>query len=408
MAGAKHDTMPLATGTGLRARRSSLEFSFTSEQREVREQVLRFARKEIAPRVRDHDLRGEFDFQSWRRLGEMGILGLHLPLEYGGGGQSVLACVAVGEALGEAGVDGGLALSYGAHSFLCADTILVHGTGAQRHRWLPGLATGERIGCMALTEPAAGSDVASLATRAERSGGGYVLNGRKMFITNGGIADVAVVYAKTDPAAGHGGISAFVVEKGAKGFSASRNLHKLGMRSSVTSELAFEDCFVPEDQRLGEEGAGFLMALQTVEWDRSTLLAPFLGSLQFLIDRSCAYAKERVQFGRPIASFQAVKRKIADMKIVLEAARALVYRVGWCKDQGRPLNALEAACAKLFVGEASLGPTNDAVVLHGGYGYCHEYDVERVFRDARLGAIGGGTSDIQKLVISRLMETLEI
>jgi len=384
-----------------------VDFAFTPEQMALREQVLRFARKEIAPRVRDHDLRGEFDLVSWNRLGEMGILGLHLPLEYGGGGAGVLSCVAVGEALGEAGVDGGLALSYGAHSFLCAETIQSHGTDAQRRRWLPRLASGESVGCMALTEPGAGSDVASLATRAERSGPGYLLNGRKMFITNGGIADVAVVFAKTDPSAGHAGISAFVVERGTEGFSASRNLHKLGMRSSVTSELVFADCLVPEENRLGDEGAGFGMAIESVEWDRSALLAPFLGQVQFLIDRCCEYSRERTQFGRPIASFQAVKHKIADLKILLEAARTLVYRVAWCKDQGRPLNPLEAACAKLFVGDASLGPTNDAVVLHGGYGYCHEYDVERVFRDARLAAIGGGTSDIQKLVISRLMAAME-
>ncbi len=389
---------------GGRAEVPALEFSFTPEQRALREQVLRFARQEIAPRVREHDLRGEFDLQSWRRLGEMGVLGLNLPEAYGGGGEGALTCVAVGEALGEAGVDGGLAMSYGAHSFLCADTILVHGTEAQRRRWLPRLATGESIGCMALTEPGAGSDVAALSTRATRAEGGYRLDGRKMFITNGGIADVAVVYARTDPGPGHAGISAFVVEKGAPGFSAGRTLDKLGMRSSVTSELVLEDCFVPWENRLGEEGAGFLMAMQTVEWDRSALLAPFLGQMQFLVDRCCAYAKERVQFGRPIASFQAVKHKIADLEILLQAARGLVYRVAWCKDQGRPLNPLEAACAKLFVGDASLGPTSDAVVLHGGYGYCHEYDVERVFRDARLGAIGGGTSDIQKLVISRLLD----
>ena len=384
-----------------------MEFAFAPEQLELREQVLRFARREIAPRVREHDLRGEFDRQSWRRLGEMGVLGLHLPPEYGGGGASVLSCVAVGEALGEAGVDGGLALSYGAHSFLCADAIAAHGTEAQRRRFLPRLATGEWVGCMALTEPGAGSDVASIATRAERSGSGYLLNGRKLFITNGGIADLAVVYAKTDPSAGHAGLSAFVVERGREGFTAGRDLHKLGMRSSVTSELAFEDCLVPAENRLGEEGEGFGMAMETVEWDRSTLLAPLLGQLQFLVDRCCGYASERVQFGRPIASFQAVKHKIADLKILLEAARSLVYRVAWCKDQGRPVNPLEAACAKLFLADASLGPTSDALVLHGGYGYCHEYEVERVFRDARLAAIGGGTSDIQKLVLSRLLAATE-
>lgn len=379
-----------------------MEFSFTPEQRALREQVLRFARKEIAPRVREHDLAGELDLRAWRGLGELGVLGLHLPPEYGGAGASVLTCVVVGEALGEAGVDGGLALAYGAHAFLCADTILAHGTPDQRRRWLPSLATGERIGCMALTEPGAGSDVASLATRATRVEGGYVLDGRKMFITNGRIADVAVVFARTGP--GHGGLSAFVVERGARGFSASRDLHKLGMRSSVTSELVLDACFVPEDRRLGDEGEGFAMAMQAVEWDRSTLLAPLLGQLQYLVDRSCAYARGRVQFGHPIARYEAVKHRIADMKIVLEAARTLVYRVAWCKDQGSPVNPLEAACAKLFLGDASLGPTNDALLVHGGYGYCHEYDVERVFRDARLAAIGGGTSDIQKLVISRLMD----
>ena len=382
-----------------------MEFSFTPEQLDLRAQVLRFARKEIAPRVREHDLRGEFDLASWRRLGEMGILGLHLPAAYGGSGQGVLTCVAVGEALGEAGVDGGLCLSWGAHSFLCADTILAHGNEEQRQRWLPGLAAGERIGCMALTEPGAGSDVAALSARAERRGGGYVLQGRKMFITNGGIADVAVVYARTDP--GRAGISAFVVERGTPGFSAGRSLEKLGMRSSVTSELVLDGCFVPGENLLGQEGAGFQMAMQTVEWDRSALLAPFLGQMQLLLDRCCAYARERVQFGRPIAEFQAVKHRIADIKIALEAARTLVYRVAWSKDQGRSQNPLEAACAKLFVGDASLGPTNDALLIHGGYGYCHEYDVERVFRDARLGAIGGGTSDIQKLVISRFLDAGE-
>ncbi len=379
-----------------------MEFSVTPEQRALREQVLRVARREIAPRVRAHDLAAEFDRAAWGCLGEMGVLGLHLPPEHGGSGASVLTCSLVGEALGEAGVDGGLCLAYGAHSFLCADTILVHGTEAQRRRWLPGLASGERIGCLGLTEPGAGSDVASLSTRAVRRDGGWVLDGRKIFLTNGGIADLAVIIARTGP--GPAGLTAFVVERGTPGFSAGRDLHKLGMRSSVTSELLLDGCFVPDEQRLGEEGAGLGVALQAVEWDRSTLLAPFLGQVQFLIDRCCAFARDRVQFGRPIARFQAVRHKLADLAILLEAARGLVYRVAWCKDQGRTMNALEAASAKLFVGDASLRPTADAVVLHGGYGYCHEYDVERVFRDARLAAIGGGTSDIQKLILSRLLD----
>jgi alkylation response protein AidB-like acyl-CoA dehydrogenase len=381
-----------------------MEFSLTGDQVQLKEQVLRFARQEIVPRVREHDLASEFDFESWRKLGDQGVLGLHLPEEFGGSGADVMTCVIVGEALGQAGVDGGLTLAYGAHSFLCADAILTQAIDAVKARCLPRLATGEWIGCMGLTEPGAGSDAAAIRTRADRVDGGWVLNGTKMFITNGGIADVAVVFAKTDPDAGHAGISAFVVFKGDKGFSAGRSLHKMGVRTSVTSELVFEDCFVPEEHLLGFEGAGFFLALQSVEWDRSTLLAPFLGATEFLIERCCRYAKEREQFGRPIASFEAVRHRIADLKIFVEAARSLVYRVAWCKDQGRPMNHLEASVAKLFIGDWSLGPCNDAVVLHGGYGYCHEYDVERVFRDSRLAPIGGGTSDIQKMIISKLMD----
>jgi butyryl-CoA dehydrogenase len=380
-----------------------MDFALTDEQRMFKEQVLKFARREIAPRAQEHDLKGEFDFESWKRLGEFGILGLHFPEELGGGGADVLTTVLASEALGEAGVDGGLTLSYGAHTFLAADTIFRHGTDAQRKKYLPSLVTGEKIGCMGLTEPGAGSDVASLRTRAERKGDTWVLNGAKMFITNGAIADVAVIYAKTDPAAGHAGISAFIVEKGTPGFSVSRNLIKMGVRASPTSELAFVDCVIPAENLLGQEGCGFLMAMQTVEWDRSALIAPFLGAISFLIQRSTRYAQQREQFGRPIAYFQAVKHKLADMKIFLEAARSLVYRIAWCKDQGRPLNHLEAAIAKLFVGDWSLGPINDAMLIHGGYGYCHEYDVERVFRDSRLAPIGGGTSDVQKVLISRLM-----
>jgi len=380
-----------------------MDFALTDEQIMFKEQVLKFARREIVDRVRDHDLQSRFDFQSWKRLGEFGILGLHFPEELGGGGADVMTSVLAAEALGEAGVDGGLTLSYGAHTYLCADTIFSHGTETQKLKYIPKLASGEWIGCMGLTEPDAGSDVASLRTKAEKDGDRWILNGSKIFITNGAIADVAVIYAKTDPSAGHAGISAFIVDRGTPGFSVSRSLHKMGVRTSPTSELVFQDCEIPAENLLGYEGNGFIMAMQTVEWDRSTLLAPFLGSISFLIERCCRYALHRHQFGRPIADFQAVKHKIAELKIFLEAARSLVYRIAWCKDRGRPLNHLEAAIAKLFIGDWSLGPINDAMILHGGYGYCHEYDVERVFRDSRLAPIGGGTSDIQKVIISRLM-----
>ena len=380
-----------------------MEFSFTEEQLMFKEQVIRFARNEIAPRCQEHDLQGEFDFQSFRKLGDFGILGLHFPGELGGSDADVVTTVLAGEALGEAGVDGGLTLAYGAHTFLCADTIFTHGSEAQKRKYVPKLASGEWIGCMGLTEPNAGSDVASISTRAERKGDRYVLNGNKMFITNGPIADVAVIYAKTGKDLKHAGVSAFVVDKGTPGFSAGKNLIKMGVRSSHTSELVFEDCEIPAENLIGQEGAGFLMAMQTVEWDRSALLSPFIGGMTYVLEKCLKYSRERYQFGRPIGQFQAIKHKLADIKIFLEAARSLCYRIAWCKDQGRPLNFLEAAVAKLFVGDWSLGPANDAMVLHGGYGYCHEYEVERYFRDSRLAPIGGGTSEIQKRVIAKLL-----
>ncbi len=380
-----------------------MDFALTKEQLIFKEQILKFAKKEIVPRVQEYDLNAEFDMESWKKLGEFGILGLHFPVELGGGGADVVTSVIAAEALGEAGVDGGLTLSFGAHTYLCTDTIFTHGNDEQKKKYIPKLATGEWIGCMGLTEPGAGSDAASLLTRAEKKGDTWVLNGSKMFITNGSIADVSVIYARTSDDPGPQSISAFIVEKDTPGFSVSRNLHKMGCRTSPTSELAFEDCVIPAGNLLGVEGGGYMMYIQTVEWDRSTLLAPFIGCASFLIERCARYAQEREQFGRPIASFQAVRHKLADMKIFLEVARSLVYRIAWCKDQGRPLNHLEAAVAKLFVGDWSLKSVNDAVTLHGGYGYCHEYDMERVFRDSRLAPIGGGTSEIQRLLISRLM-----
>ena len=380
-----------------------MDFAFTREQLLFKKEVVNFARKEIVPRVQEHDLKGEFDYESFRKMGDFGILGLHFPEALGGGGADVVTTVLAGEALGEAGVDGGLTLAYGAHSFLCADTIYRHSTEAQQKKYIPKLASGEWIGCMGVSEPDAGSDVASLRTTAEKRGDTYVLNGVKMWITNGPIADVAVIYAKTQPELQHAGISAFIVEKGTPGFTAGPPLIKMGVRTSHTSELVFNNCEIPAENLLGNEGEGFLMAMQTVEWDRSALLAPFVGSATYLLKKCAQYAKGRVQFGRPIAQFQAIKHKLADIRIFGEAARALVYRIAWCKDQGRPLNHLEAAVAKLFVGDWSLGPTNDAVVLHGGYGYTHEFDVERIFRDSRLAPIGGGTSEIQKMIISKLM-----
>ncbi len=378
-----------------------MDFRFTDEQRAFQEQVLKFSQKELAPLAEEADWKGEFCWEAWRKMGAFGLLGLTYPEQYGGSGADVVTACLAGEAVAHGGAEGGLCLAWGAHTYLCGDTILVHGNEEQKRKYVPKLASGEWVGAMGLTEPGAGSDAASIRTTATRKGDYYLLNGTKMFITNGPIADVLVIIAVTDKEKKGAGISAFIVEKGYPGFSVGRELKKMGVKASTTGELIFEDCPVPAANILRKEGEGFIIALGTVEWDRSTLMAPFLGGLEYALEASVKYAKQRVQFGRPIASFQAIQHKLADMKVILEATRLLIYRVAWLKDQGKFLNPVEAAEAKLFVGEFGMKLASDAVQIHGGYGLMHEYPVERIFRDAKLGAIGGGTSEIMRLIISR-------
>ncbi|MBI5968137.1 MAG: acyl-CoA dehydrogenase family protein [Deltaproteobacteria bacterium] len=378
-----------------------MDFSFTDEQKAFREQVLKFSQKELAPLAEEADWKGEFCWEAWKKIGAFGLLGLTYPEEYGGSSSDVVTACLAGEAVAYGGAEGGLCLAWGAHTYLCGDTILVHGTEEQKGKYLPKLSSGEWVGAMGLTEPGAGSDAASIRTTAVRKGDYYLLNGTKMFITNGPIADVLVIIAVTDKEKKTAGISAFIVEKGSPGFSVGRELKKMGVKASTTGELIFEDCVVPAENILRKEGDGFFIALGTVEWDRSTLMAPFLGGLEYALDACVKYAKERVQFGRPIASFQAIQHKLADMKVIIEAMRLLIFRVAWLKDQGKFMNPVEAAEAKLFVGEFGMKAASDAVQIHGGYGLMHEYPVERIFRDAKLGAIGGGTSEIMRLIISR-------
>jgi len=378
-----------------------MDFRFTDEQKAFRDQVIKFSQKELAPLAEEADWKGEFCWEAWKKMGAFGLLGLTYPEEYGGGSSDVVTACLAGEALAYGGAEGGLCLAWGAHTYLCGDTILVHGTEEQKRKYLPKLASGEWVGAMGLTEPGAGSDAASIRTTGVKKGDYYLLNGTKMFITNGPIADVLVIIAVTQKEKKTAGISAFIVEKGFPGFSVGRELKKMGVKASTTGELIFEDCPVPAENILGKEGDGFFIALGTVEWDRSTLMAPFLGGLEYALDACVKYAKERVQFGRPIASFQAIQHKLADMKVIIEATRLLIFRVAWLKDQGKFLNPMEAAEAKLFVGEFGMKAASDAVQIHGGYGLMHEYPVERIFRDAKLGAIGGGTSEIMRLVISR-------
>jgi alkylation response protein AidB-like acyl-CoA dehydrogenase len=380
-----------------------MEFGFTEEQLLFRDTIYKYAKNEIVPLCEEADLKSEFSFEIWKKLGQMGLLGLPFPEEYGGQGADVVTCCLAGEALGHAGVDSGHMLALGAHTYLCTDTLFKHGNEEQRKKYVPKLASGEWIGCMGLTEPGAGSDAASLQTTAVKKGDRWVLNGSKTFITNAPVANVCVVYATVDKSKKHAGISAFIVEKDFKGFSTGKPFHKMGVRASTTSEVFFEDCEVPEENVLGNIGEGFMYAHQTLEWDRSALLAPFIGGMQFMIEQCAKYASERVQFDKPIKSYQAIQHKLADMKVVLEAARLAVYRVASLKDAGYPINHLQASIAKAFVGDWGFKVASEAVQIFGGYGYIHEYPVERMLRDAKLAQIGGGTSEIQRLIISRLL-----
>ncbi len=380
-----------------------MEFSFSEEQLLFRDTIYKYAKNEIVPLCEEADLKSEFSFEIWQKLARMGLLGLPFPEEYNGQGADVVTCCLASEALGHAGVDSGHLLALGAHTYLCTDTLFKHGNEHQRKKYVPKLANGEWIGCMGLTEPGAGSDAAALQTTAVKKGDRWILNGSKTFITNAPVADVCVVYATVDKSKKHAGITAFIVEKNFKGFSTGKPFHKLGVRASTTSEIFLEDCEIPEDNVLGNIGEGFMYAHQTLEWDRSALLAPFVGAMQFMIEQCARYATERVQFDKPIKSFQAIQHKLADMKMVMEAARLAVYRVASLKDAGYPINHLQASIAKAFVGDWGFKVASDAVQIFGGYGYIHDYPVERMIRDAKLAQIGGGTSEIQRLIISRLL-----
>lgn len=380
-----------------------MEFGFTEEQLMFKESVYRFAKKEITPLVEEADLKSEFSMEVWRKLGDMGLLGLPFPEDLGGSGANVVTCCIAAEALGHAGVDQGHLLALGAHTYLCADTLYKHGNEEQRKKYIPKLASGEWIGCMGLTEPGAGSDAASVQTTAVKKGGTWILNGSKTFITNAPVADVCIVYATVDKSLKHAGISAFIVEKDSPGYGTGEPFHKMGVRASTTSEVFMDNCEVPEENLLGEVGKGFEYTHETLSWDRSALLAPFVGGMQFAIEECTRYSQEREQFGRPINAFQAIQQKLADLKVVQEASRMVVYRVAHDKDSGKPLNHMHTSVAKAFVGDWGLKAASEAIQIFGGYGFIHEYPIERFMRDAKLAQIGGGTSEIQRLIISRLL-----
>jgi len=385
------------------AQEVSMDFSLSQEQRMFRETVYRYGRDEIAPLCEEADLKGEFSFEIWRKLASFGILGLPLPEEFGGSAASILNCCLAGEALGHAGVDGGSLLAWGAHTYLCAHNIYAFGNEDQKRKYVPKLASGEWIGCMGLTEPGSGSDASSISTTAVKKGDRYVLNGSKTFITNAPVADVFVVFANVNKAIKHEGITAFIIEKGTPGLTTGKPFHKMGCKCSSTSEVFLADCEVPEENILGGEGKGWFIALSGVEWDRCTLLSPMLGVALNNLDSCARYANERQQFKRPIRNFQAIQHRIADMKVFVEAVRLAVYRVASAKDNGQMLNPLQAAVSKVYAGDRGFEMASEAVQIFGGYGFMHEYPVERNFRDSKLAAIGGGTSDIMRMIVSRIM-----
>ena len=381
-----------------------MDFTITPEQEAFRRSVFEWARDVVAPGAADRDKQGRWDPEVWRSLAAQDLAGLPVPVDRGGAGASIVDTCLANEAIGEGGQDGGLNLSLGAHWTIGTVPIWLHGTEAQQARYLPRLCSGEWIGSWASTEPEAGSDAGAIRTTAVREGDEWVLNGTKMFITNGPIAALCTVLAVTDAAAGPGrGVSAFLVETDNPGFAVGRELDKMGCRSSPTAEIVLTDCRVPYDALLGPEGeALWRIAFECFDWERTVMIAGSVGSMAATLHGAVAYAKERRQFGRPIASFQAVAHKLAEMKINLEVCRTAVYRAAWLKQEGRP-HTVEASIAKALVGDLSVPNALEATQIHGGYGYMRDYPPERALRDAKLTSIGGGTTEIQKLVISRAL-----
>ena len=373
-----------------------MDFSLTPEQVQLYDQMRRLAVEVIAPGAADRDRDGRWDPKVWAQLAAAGVAGLPIPVEHGGSGASIVDCCLVNEALGEGGQDGGLGLSLGAHWVIGSVPIWLHGSPELRARWLPGLCDGTLIGAWASTEPDAGSDASAITTTARRDGEEFVLNGSKIFITNGPIADVCTVLAKTEK-----GPTAFVVDTTTPGFRAGPLLDKLGCRSSPTSEIWLQDCRVPASAVLSVEGeALWRVAFECFDWERTIMLAGSIGGMRATLDGALAYAKNRHQFGKPIAHFQVIAHKLADMEINYQVARNAVYKAAWLKQQGAP-HQVEASIAKVLVGKLSVDNALEAIQIHGGYGYLRDFPAERALRDSKLASIGGGTTEIQKMIIAR-------
>ena len=376
----------------------SLDFDLGETADMLRAQVETFAADEIAPRAADIDRVNDFPADLWQKMGSLGLLGITVEEEYGGAGMGYLEHVVAMEEISRASASVGL--SYGAHSNLCVNQIRRNGNAAQKRRYLPRLISGEHVGALAMSEPGAGSDVVGMRTRADKRGDRYVLNGSKMWITNGPNADVLVVYAKTDPDAGPRGITAFLIEKGFKGFSTAQKLDKLGMRGSNTCELVFQDCEVPEENVLGRVGRGVNVLMSGLDYERAVLAAGPIGIMQACMDVVVPYVHERKQFGQSIGEFQLMQGKLADMYTTMNASRAYVYAVAKACDRGQTTRK-DAAGAILYAAEKATWMALEAIQALGGNGYINEYPTGRLLRDAKLYEIGAGTSEIRRMLIGR-------
>lgn len=375
----------------------SMNFTLTKEQELVRQMVRDFAVNEVKPIAAEIDVTERFPMENVKKMGELGMMGIPFPTEFGGAGGDVLSYILAVEELSKVCATTGVILS--AHTSLCASLINENGTPEQKEKYLRDLCTGNKIGAFGLTEPGAGTDAAGQQTTAVLDGDNYILNGSKIFITNGGVADTFIVFAMTDKSKGTKGISAFIVEKGFLGFSIGKKEDKLGIRASSTTELIFENCVVPKENLIGREGKGFGIAMKTLDGGRIGIAAQALGIAEGALDEAIKYMKERKQFGRPIAAFQGLQWMVAEMSTKIEAARFLVYKAAWLKENKQPYS-IDAARAKLYAAEVAMDVTTKAVQLFGGYGYTKEYPVERMMRDAKITEIYEGTSEVQKMVIA--------
>jgi alkylation response protein AidB-like acyl-CoA dehydrogenase len=376
-----------------------VDFAFTDEQNQLRRSVREFAEGEIAPHVMEWDEASRFPSEIMPKLGEMGLLGVIFPEEYGGAGLGYVEYVIAIEELSR--VDGSVGIIVAAHNSLCSNHIYKFGSDEQKKKYLAPLVQGKKIGAWSLTEPEAGSDAAGTRTTAVCDAKGWVLNGSKTFCTNGHYADIAVVMAVTDRSKNSHGISAFIVEKGTPGFKPGKKENKLGLRASDTSELIFSDCRIPAKNLLGAEGDGFIGSLKILDGGRISIAALGLGMAQGALEAATKYAKQRKQFGQTISEFQAIQFKLAEMATEVEAARLLVYQAAWLADRKDVRFTKESSMAKLFAGEVAVRVANECVQIHGGYGFIKDYPAEKFYRDVKLCTIGEGTSEIQKLVIAR-------